>query len=166
MRFLKRALLTLGLTLALTAGASAQTSSSGGSSSGGSSATNDMITPPAKPAGKTFWDLVDAFVARDERDRLLEGGEHAEAEQIDLDDPEIRTVLLVPLDDDPPRLGPRRDPPLPLSEGGGKTGLWACRPCPDVQTVALSDGEHAHPPARCEKPPPAGHGRRRFTQYA
>ena len=27
-------------------------------------ATNDMITPPAKPAGKTFWDLVDAFVAR------------------------------------------------------------------------------------------------------
>jgi hypothetical protein len=41
---------------------------------------------------------LDAVVRAHERDRLLERLHHAEAEQIDLDEPEIRTVVLVPLD--------------------------------------------------------------------
>src|SRR5579863_177861 len=44
---------------------------------------------------------VDGFavVARDELERILEHGHHAKAEQIDLDEAEVGTVFLVPLDD-------------------------------------------------------------------
>ncbi len=38
----------------------------------------------------------------DERDRVLQDGHHAEAQQIDLDDPHGGTVVLVPLDHDAP----------------------------------------------------------------
>ena len=40
-----------------------------------------------------------AFVGADHGDGLLEGVEHPEAEEVDLDDPEIGAVVLVPLDD-------------------------------------------------------------------
>ena len=40
-----------------------------------------------------------------ERQRILEHRHHAEPEEIDLDDAEPRAVVLVPLDDDPPRHG-------------------------------------------------------------
>src|SRR6516164_2308364 len=46
---------------------------------------------------------VDSFVGADERDGIFERCEHAEAQQIDLDDAEIRAVLLVPLHHDPSR---------------------------------------------------------------
>src|SRR6516165_3304430 len=46
---------------------------------------------------------VDSFVGADERDGIFERREHAEAQQIDLDDAEIRAVLLVPLHHDPSR---------------------------------------------------------------
>ena len=43
---------------------------------------------------------VDAFVRADERDHFLDRREHAEAEEIDLDDAEVRAIVFVPLDDD------------------------------------------------------------------
>src|SRR5262249_36836232 len=46
---------------------------------------------------------VDALVRLHERDRLLERGQHAEAEEVDLDEAEIGAVVLVPLDDVPAR---------------------------------------------------------------
>ena len=46
---------------------------------------------------------LSALVAFDQGDRLLESGQHTEAQEIDLDDAEIRAVLLVPLHDAPPR---------------------------------------------------------------
>ncbi len=45
---------------------------------------------------------LDALVGADHGDRLLERGQHAEAEEVDLDQPEVGTVVLVPLDDCPP----------------------------------------------------------------
>ena len=42
---------------------------------------------------------LDALVLPDERDRLLERGEHAEAEEVDLDEAQVGAVVLVPLDD-------------------------------------------------------------------
>ncbi len=42
---------------------------------------------------------LDALVDPDHGDGLFEGGEHPEAEEVDLDDPEIGAVVLVPLDD-------------------------------------------------------------------
>ena len=43
---------------------------------------------------------VDPFVRADERDHFLDRREHAEAEEIDFDDAEVRAVVFVPLDDD------------------------------------------------------------------
>ena len=40
---------------------------------------------------------LDALVAANQGDRLLECGEHAEAEQVDLDDAQVRAVVLIPL---------------------------------------------------------------------
>ena len=45
---------------------------------------------------------LDALVRADHRDRLLDRVQHAEAEQVDLDDAEIGAVVLVPLHDDAP----------------------------------------------------------------
>ncbi len=42
-----------------------------------------------------------ALVAVDQGHRLLERVQHAEAEQVDLDQPQVGAVVLVPLDDDP-----------------------------------------------------------------
>ncbi len=50
---------------------------------------------------------LDALVAAHQWDRFLEHGHHAEAEEIDLDDAEVRTVLLVPLDHHAPGHGCR-----------------------------------------------------------
>ena len=50
--------------------------------------------------GEVHFDLL---VIADHGDRLLDGGEHPQAEQVHLDDPEVGAVVLVPLDDDPPR---------------------------------------------------------------
>ena len=41
---------------------------------------------------------VDPLVGADGGHHLLQGGEHAEAEEVDLDDPEVGAVVLVPLD--------------------------------------------------------------------
>src|SRR5262245_55440660 len=50
---------------------------------------------------------VDSFMGSDERDGIFERREHAEAQQIDLDDAEIGAILLVPLHHDPSRHGGR-----------------------------------------------------------
>ena len=44
---------------------------------------------------------LDVFVSLDEGDRLLERREHAQTQEIDLDDAHVRTVVLVPLNDAP-----------------------------------------------------------------
>ena len=46
---------------------------------------------------------VDAFVALDQRHRFLQHRHHPETQQIDLHDAEIGAVVLVPLDNHPPR---------------------------------------------------------------
>ncbi len=49
----------------------------------------------------------DALVLEDERDRILQHGQHAQPEQVHLDDAQIRAVVLVPLDHHPARHGGR-----------------------------------------------------------
>ena len=48
---------------------------------------------------------LDAFVTTDERNRLFERGEHAQAQEVDLDDPEVGAIVLVPLHDATPLHG-------------------------------------------------------------
>src|SRR5215469_1035192 len=44
---------------------------------------------------------LDSLMLADQRDGLFEYGEHAEAEQIDFDNPQIGAIVLVPLDHHP-----------------------------------------------------------------
>src|ERR1700732_3010215 len=55
-------------------------------------------------AGREMCEVdFDAFALAYQRDRLLQHGHHPEPQQIDLDDPEVGAVLLVPLNDPAPR---------------------------------------------------------------
>src|SRR5207237_1047740 len=79
---------------------------------------SSSASPPVKPAtvmamrSSCSWKSgtptvravhVDALVLPDGRDRLLERGEHAEPEEVDLDEAQVGAVVLVPLDDVAPR---------------------------------------------------------------
>src|SRR6056297_3130226 len=86
---------------------------------------------------------LDAFVPTDERNRLLERRQHAETEQVDLDQAEIRTILLVPLHDAAVRHRGRldRDDLVEMTRGDHDAAAML----PEMSGESLDRADELHP---------------------